>query len=212
MAKTCRLQHLHTYMQLHCSLCQKKKIAGGREGKHCVRMCVCNRNVNTKRMTAASNANVNELADIIGVCVCVWVCTYRCICVTCNVCPLGFCATGSTWKDRWSYPKMCNIYNPLANYIWKSNKQKEGGRVGRSAMLHLSWVVTVCGLIKSSHHTVPWYMPCREPTKTRTTTTPWRNCKVRVRVSDFNGASVCVCVRDCSVYFMHSFAMNPIRL
>lgn len=69
-------------------------------------MCVCNRSVNTKRMTATSNANVNELADFIGVCVCVFentalhACTYIhmhvCIRITCNVCPLGFCATGST--------------------------------------------------------------------------------------------------------------------
>lgn len=125
---------------------------------------------------------------------------YVCIRVTCNVCPPRLLCDRKYLKRPLQLSQNVQHLQPFGKLHMKEHKARRGREGGRSAMLHLSLVVTVCGLIKSSHYTVSWYMPCRETTTT--TTTPWRNCKVRVRVSDFIGASVCVCVWAIVVFIL----------
>lgn len=117
---------------------------------------MCNRNVNTKRMTAASNANVNELADFISVCAaCMHVHMYVCIRVTCNVCPPRLLCDRKYLKRPLQLSQNVQHLQPFGKLHMKEHKARRGREGGRSAMLHLSLVVTVCGLIKSSHYTVP---------------------------------------------------------
>lgn len=69
-------------------------------------------------MTAASNANVNELVVTIRMYMCMYACvckySFVCMCVICNVSPLGLLSDRKYLKKgRCSYPKMCNICNPF---------------------------------------------------------------------------------------------------